>query len=214
MAMSTPRKPRHPKGKKTSEKIIRAGRQLIIEKGYHKVVADDIAKSAGFSVGTFYSYFKDKRDLLIQLISCTNASIEESISEKIKELAFQAPFSIHDFVRQSLRIFLTIHKDNGKLFEEFDIVAQRDQDVFKLIHQSDLNIIEVLNGLFQSMFPEMDDDERGNTAKTVFYTSQGIIHSPLNLHGRDKSVQTEFEEMMVLYLEQKVLSSPEKKRNC
>jgi AcrR family transcriptional regulator len=50
------------------EEIIKAARILFSEKGYHNTQIMDIVKLVGMSAGTFYNYFKDKRELLEHII--------------------------------------------------------------------------------------------------------------------------------------------------
>lgn len=47
------------------EKIIKAGFELICEKGYYNTNTAQIAKKAGVSTGIVYQYFKDKHDIFI-----------------------------------------------------------------------------------------------------------------------------------------------------
>ena len=47
------------------EKIIKAGFELICDKGYYNTNTAEIAKAAGVSTGIVYQYFKDKHDILI-----------------------------------------------------------------------------------------------------------------------------------------------------
>jgi AcrR family transcriptional regulator len=47
----------------TEERIINAACDLFSRQGYHNTQVMDIQKAAGMSSGTFYNYFKDKRDL-------------------------------------------------------------------------------------------------------------------------------------------------------
>lgn len=47
--------------------ILGAARMVLAEKGYEKTVIADIAQRAGIVEGTIYRYFKNKRDLLVQV---------------------------------------------------------------------------------------------------------------------------------------------------
>jgi AcrR family transcriptional regulator len=51
----------------TREKIIRTGRDLFSKKGYHNTQVMDIVNEIGMSAGTFYNYFKDKRQLFLEI---------------------------------------------------------------------------------------------------------------------------------------------------
>lgn len=50
------------------KEILLAGYNLFVTRGVEKTAIDDIVKLAGVAKGTFYLYFKDKYDLLDQLI--------------------------------------------------------------------------------------------------------------------------------------------------
>jgi len=47
----------------TRDMIIEAAEELFSQHGYHNTQIMDIVKAVGMSAGTFYNYFKDKRDL-------------------------------------------------------------------------------------------------------------------------------------------------------
>ncbi len=51
----------------TREAIIEAAEDLFSRHGYHNTQVMDIVKAVGMSAGTFYNYFKDKRDLFAQI---------------------------------------------------------------------------------------------------------------------------------------------------
>ncbi|MBE1555732.1 TetR/AcrR family transcriptional regulator [Sporosarcina limicola] len=49
---------------KRREQIIRGAVKLFIEKGFHRTTTREIAKEAGFSIGTLYEYIRTKEDVL------------------------------------------------------------------------------------------------------------------------------------------------------
>ena len=64
---SVPQLPKQARSKKTKEKIVQAAIRLFQERGYEKTTSNDIASEAGVSVGSFYVYFTDKRQLLLTI---------------------------------------------------------------------------------------------------------------------------------------------------
>jgi AcrR family transcriptional regulator len=56
-----------PRAAATVRRLMDAGAQLFAEKGYHGTGVDDVVGAAGFARGTFYKYFDEKLDLLLQL---------------------------------------------------------------------------------------------------------------------------------------------------
>jgi AcrR family transcriptional regulator len=59
--------PKQARSKRTREKIVQAAIKLFQERGYEKTTSNDIAAEAGVSVGSFYVYFADKRQLLLTI---------------------------------------------------------------------------------------------------------------------------------------------------
>ena len=62
---SKTRIPKQKSATKKYDKIVKAGWELITEKGYVNTNTKEIAKKAGVSVGIIYQYFEDKHDILI-----------------------------------------------------------------------------------------------------------------------------------------------------
>ena len=67
LAVSAPADPKQARSKQTKEKIIQAAIGLFQERGYEKTTSNEIASAAGVSVGSFYVYFTDKRQLLLTI---------------------------------------------------------------------------------------------------------------------------------------------------
>lgn len=59
------------RGKETVSRLLRAGQQVVEERGHDEARVDDIVDVAGLSHGTFYLYFRDREDLLHSLIRLT-----------------------------------------------------------------------------------------------------------------------------------------------
>ncbi len=66
--MARSKKPKQIRGVETKQRILRAGIDLFSQKGLHGTNSRQIAAAAGVSIGSFYTYFKDKRLLFIELI--------------------------------------------------------------------------------------------------------------------------------------------------
>ena len=75
MGNSDIRKPIQKRSIETKEKILKAGFELICEKGYYNTNTAEIAKSANVSTGIIYQYFKDKHDILIESLQNYGNSI-------------------------------------------------------------------------------------------------------------------------------------------
>lgn len=61
--------------------IVAAAVQLFIEKGFHKTTTRQIAKAAGFSIGTLYEYVASKEDVLYLVCEAIHDQVEKGIGE-------------------------------------------------------------------------------------------------------------------------------------
>lgn len=60
--------PLTPRGRRTRDRLLAAGRQVFEERGYAATRMGDIAAAAGVSHGTVYTWFRDKESLLRALV--------------------------------------------------------------------------------------------------------------------------------------------------
>ena len=62
------RVPQQQRSIETRNSILDAARALFSEKGFHGTNSKEIATRAGVSIGSFYSYFKDKKVLFMEVL--------------------------------------------------------------------------------------------------------------------------------------------------
>jgi len=84
IGLGVPANPKQARSKQTKEKIVQAAIQLFQERGYEKTTSNDIASQAGVSVGSFYVYFTDKRQLLLTIFDRLADELYKNIFDGLK----------------------------------------------------------------------------------------------------------------------------------
>src|SRR5215470_11232510 len=84
LGLGLPSDPKQARSKQTKEKIIQAAIQLFQERGYEKTTSNDIASAAGVSVGSFYVYFTDKRQLLLTVFDRLADELFKNIFDSLR----------------------------------------------------------------------------------------------------------------------------------
>lgn len=84
IALSVPVTPKQARSKQTKEKIVQAAIKLFQERGYEKTTSNDIASEAGVSVGSFYVYFTDKRQLLLTIFDRLADDLYKNVFDGLK----------------------------------------------------------------------------------------------------------------------------------
>ena len=80
----------HPKtrrGQATFNKLLKAAEEIIGEKGYHETSVYAITEQAGVAMGTFYLYFRGKKDIFRELIYYVHHEVRKHIQVAIKDIS-------------------------------------------------------------------------------------------------------------------------------
>jgi len=110
-------------------KIIEAGLKVFGEKGYYNTNTAEIAKIAGVSTGIVYSYFKDKKDILLQVIELYFQNIFQPIQTFL--IGLQNVKLDQKIIEKFLQVAIKSHQDNYTLHEEVIALSHLDEDVHK-----------------------------------------------------------------------------------
>ncbi len=89
-------KRRYKKSEITRRRLIEAAAEVFAEKGYSKARITDITKRVGLTHAAFYAYFKDKDDLVRNMVEDASRGTEEApLGGRRRQGARLAPTSSH-----------------------------------------------------------------------------------------------------------------------
>jgi len=157
------REPMQKRSIEKKEKIIKAGFDLICEKGYHNTNTVEIAKVAGVSTGIVYSYFKDKHDILTEGIKIyandifypmLNFENEKFDKNNLKETFYNM-----------INSFIENHKLSQTAHEEIMAMVHSDQEIAEFFHNYEMETTsQFTNILIQNGFDEENLSEKVHIA--------------------------------------------------
>lgn len=127
------------------EKIIKAGFDLICEKGYYNTNTAEIAKAAGVSTGIVYSYFKDKHDILIEGIKLYAGDIFYPMIN-IKETELNSK-NLKEIFKKMINSFIENHKLSQSAHEEIMAMVHSDQEIAEFYHSYEIKMTKSLADL-------------------------------------------------------------------
>lgn len=97
------------KGARTRRRLMDAALTLLARDGYHDLKTTDVSRTAGVATGVFYSYFKDKNELVLELLGeIFERNAAEIFAGKHSEDAFDA-------VLEANRRYVTLVAEGGGL---------------------------------------------------------------------------------------------------
>jgi AcrR family transcriptional regulator len=82
--------------------LMEAGWRCVATKGYRNLTVDDVCNEAGLSKGSFYTYFGEKRDLLVALLEEEAAGVDALI-ESLAQAGNAGPERIERLLEALMR---------------------------------------------------------------------------------------------------------------
>lgn len=164
MGINEIREPIQKRSIEKKEKIIKAGFELICEKGYYNTNTAEIAKAAGVSTGIVYQYFKDKHDILVEGIKkyasdifypmlnvTTNIKIDKNNLDKI--------------LRNMINAFIENHKLSQVAHEEIMSMTHSDKEIAEFFQENEMAMTKnISNVLLKNGFNSSNLDEKVHIA--------------------------------------------------
>lgn len=126
-------------------KILEAAYELFSSKGINMTAIDEVVKKAGVAKGTFYLYFRDKYDLMDQIVLHKSTLLVREVMESVQQHAQQEQLSAVD------RVLLLLDKYIDEMIANRNIlplVSKRISDIYDLLNSEE-------NAEFQNNMDEM-----------------------------------------------------------
>lgn len=170
------RMPQQKRGIETRNRILAAARTLFSRDGYNGTNAKEITAEAGVSVGSFYAYFKDKKELFMEL---THGHMKQEIlamMDQMQDLP-QEKIGKKETIRHMIQLIADIHNQDPELHREIEAMKYSDPDI--LAFDEELN--DHFNKRFISFLEHFEDRLRVTdleaAAKIISCSVQETIHS-------------------------------------
>ena len=118
--------PKQKRSIETRNKILEVGSMLMLQKGYHNVTTDDVAKAAGLSTGIVYHYFKDKKDILLVALELRANAMFENFTTKYAQATL---VDFDSFLNSIFDFLIDYHKKFWIIHEELESLCHSDAEI-------------------------------------------------------------------------------------
>ena len=123
---------REPMQKRSIEKktrIVKAGLDLFCEKGFYNTNTVEIAKVAGVSTGTVYSYFKDKKDIYIASFEYFLDSYLRPLLDELENLP--KPVDTQILIDKCIDLFITLYVNSKQTVNELGFMQESSPEIMQ-----------------------------------------------------------------------------------
>jgi AcrR family transcriptional regulator len=121
------------------DKIIKAAFKTFTKKGYHTTTMDDIAKEVGVSKGALYQYYKNKKDLLNEIVLSYHAMFREVLKQ-----AFEKQDTTQ-IAEEGSHALLKKYRFHHEMLFEVIAIAGHDPEIkqsLKVEYEKDVKLLE------------------------------------------------------------------------
>ncbi len=121
------------------DKIVKAAFETFTKKGYHSTTMDDIAKEIGVSKGALYQYYKNKKELLNEIVLSYHTMFREVLKHAFEK---QDPSQIAE---EGSHALLKKYRFHHEMLFEVIAIAGHDPEIkqsLKVEYEKDIKLLE------------------------------------------------------------------------
>ncbi|WP_428910129.1 TetR/AcrR family transcriptional regulator [Niallia sp. Krafla_26] len=124
---------------KRRDQMINGAVKLFIEKGFHRTTTREIARAAGFSIGTLYEYIREKEDVLY--LVCDR--IYDQVKERVEKF-LNPEHSTLDALRLGIDHYIRVVDDmQDEVLVMYQEVKSLSRDALPYVLNKELELVEL-----------------------------------------------------------------------
>jgi AcrR family transcriptional regulator len=181
-ALMNIRVPRQKRSIERKSKIKETALNLFASKGINGTSSNEIARQAGVSIGTFYSYFENKRVLFLEIVK----DHLETFITGVYMLKTDETISLRDNIREHIFKAFEVFDRHPSFHKEALVLKFSDRDVKRLFDEVEEEQLVIISNLVRPYCKSKAPDELKEISKVMHSAVESIAHavkfldSPLN----------------------------------
>lgn len=159
----------------TRESILEAALRIYAQKGFHGTNSKEIAAEAGVSIGTFYNYFTDKKELFLEVMRRHVTEVMEVIELRQRELERQGKFHSKG-MREMIEAVLAAHYLSPEFHREATAMELTDPDVAAVTAEYKKENMKLVVGWFHRYRDKLRVEDVEAAAVIVSLAMEEVVH--------------------------------------
>lgn len=157
------------------QRILDAAYAVFCSRGYYKTTTVDIAKAAGVSVGTLYSYFADKDDLFMEIFERYMEAFDAARERMLGPAAGEGG-SYREVVRAIMLTLLEQHLASKELNREIDQLAYANRVIAARKEKQHAKIRKAIADFLRAHSGDLRVTDIDSAAMVVWQLTNGLVH--------------------------------------
>jgi AcrR family transcriptional regulator len=150
--------------------------ELFSEGDYYQTTSKDIARAAGVSIGSFYTYFNNKKEVIIEIL---NYYYSDAITDT--EEMFSAGFEDTLEMRQALKSvvgrYFELHDFPIGFYKNITMLSISDEEIGLIFKNYEESMINMIKNLILSYASDIPMTQLNAAGIITFSAVKGSIHS-------------------------------------
>lgn len=164
--------------------IIKSAVSLFKLKGFHRTTTREIAKEAGFSIGTLYEYIREKEDILYlvsdYIYDQFRVQMEEKASSNLKSLEL-----LHLVIRSYIKL---VHEKQDEMLVMYQEAKSLSKESLPYVLKKELQLTEIFKNILSRCVEEglftLSEKEIEATAHNILVSGQMWAFRRWALHSQ------------------------------
>ncbi|WP_284140151.1 MULTISPECIES: TetR/AcrR family transcriptional regulator [unclassified Virgibacillus] len=154
---------------KRRNQMIKGAITLFKEKGFHRTTTREIAKEAGFSIGTLYEYIRTKEDVLFLVCDAIYAQVQSRLEEQID---LEHP-SIHNLVTVVKAYLMLMDEMQEEVLIMYQEVKSLKKESKEYVLEKEREMVGMLKRVILSCLPhDVSERDAELLANNIFVQGQ------------------------------------------
>jgi AcrR family transcriptional regulator len=170
------RTPRQARSIKKRRNLMDAATRLFDQHGFDGTNAKAIAAEAGVSVGTFYSYFEDKKGILMEILAEHTGEIDRSVFGRLEQAA-RTGASGREIMRLAVKAGHATHTQPPGVLRMLLGMRYTDADMRRFQEAEDKAFLRRLTALLDSLRPRLRVTDTEAAAFVMAAAFEEVMHS-------------------------------------
>lgn len=187
----TVREPKQARSISMKERILDTAYRIFCEKGYYQTTTNEIAKTAGISIGSLYSYFKDKDTIFLEILERYHREFITA-NERMKHALQASRQDVRAWLRDMIEGLIAVHEIGRDLNHEIQILCYTNPEVAAIEEQHMAETRKVAYECFELVKDDIRYDDIEAAAAVAYDVTSAIVHSVVygeNGIGRDRIIR-------------------------
>jgi AcrR family transcriptional regulator len=167
--------PTQERGINKRNRIVNGAARLFSEKGYYNTNSIKIAKEAGVPIGSFYTYFGDKKSLFLEILRDHSLSVVKEVLGQVSIKDFEG-LSKRETLYKLIKLDIAMHRIAPKFDREAEMMKFNDKDVEGIHNEEEDLVVKYLVALFETMSDRIRVKDFEATARLVRISVEAVVH--------------------------------------